>query len=203
MWHLLAPVVRWPLHSPLRLLLVLAGMVTVVVVMGQANAEEPARAGTTPTPTSSWLPSAVTTRPTAAASPQGGPTAGTSGAASVPAPADGTDAFADDPALSDPTAAASDAAAAFVAAWARPDQAPEAWQARVKPLVTEELWRDGLSETDPTRTPAVAVSGEPVQVAINAEQGVFDVPTTGEWIRVHVTYDTTSSTWLVSTVEAA
>jgi hypothetical protein len=72
----------------------------------------------------------------------------------------------------------------------------------VRPLVTVELWDGGLADTDPSRTPDVTVSGEPVQIAINAEEGIFDVPTTsGAWIRVYVARD--HDVWLASRVESA
>src|SRR5690606_21930549 len=101
------------------------------------------------------------------------------------ASAGATDDLSVDPAADDPSAAAADAAAAFVAAWARPDLDPEAWASNVRPLVTSDLWATGLSKTDPVSTPEVAVRGEPRQIAINAEEAVFDVPTTGDWVRVH------------------
>ncbi|WP_182112337.1 MULTISPECIES: hypothetical protein [unclassified Actinotalea] len=116
--------------------------------------------------------------------------------------ANATDELSVDPAEHHRSAAAADAASAFVAAWARPDLDTEAWSAGVRPLATSELWTTALSLTDPSRTPEVTVRGEPRQVAMNAEDGVFDVPTTGAWVRVHVVPGADDDGWLVSRVEA-
>ena len=37
MWHLFGPLVRWPLHSPLRLLGVVVGVVMAVLLLGEIN----------------------------------------------------------------------------------------------------------------------------------------------------------------------
>jgi hypothetical protein len=56
--------------------------------------------------------------------------------------------------------------------------------------------------TDPASTPEVAVRGEPRQVAMNAEEAVLDVPTTGAWVRVRVVV-APDGEWLASSVEPA
>lgn len=112
-----------------------------------------------------------------------------------------TDELSVDPADDDPSAAAANAAAAFVASWARPDLDVEVWSAGVRPLATSELWSTGLSMTEPSSTPDVTVRGEPREVAMNAEEGVLDVPTTGAWVRVYVVPSPDHRGWLVSRVE--
>lgn len=210
MWNVIAPFVRWPLHSPLRLFLIGMTALVLVFVAGEINGDDTAPAATPAaeaSATSSAEPSWSTVRsseaavtPTAAASPAPD---GTAGAAAGVSGEDETDAFHDDPAKTNPSAAAGDAAAEFVASWARPDRTVQDWSAEVQPLVTDGLWSDGLANTDPANTPAVTVRGEPRLVALNNEEGVFDVPTTGPWVRVHVQYDSADARWLVSNVEPA
>lgn len=183
MWDLLAPIIRWPLYSPARFVTVVVVTLVVVFVLGEVN-DRPEQAGAKAGPPTS----------TSAEDPPSTPVdAGSYTHA--------TDELSVDPAEHDPSAAAADAAAAFVAAWARPDLGPEAWAAGVRPLVTPELWAGGLNVTDPSRTPQVSVRGEPHQVALNAEEGVFDVPTTGAWVRVHIVVDSATDGWLISSVE--
>ncbi len=196
MWHLFGPLVRWPLHSPLRLLGVVVGVVMAVLLLGEINdrggssdavARESASAeagatGADPSPT----PTPSTTR-------EAGDDA--DGAAAAGA---GTDAFSADPAASDPGVAAQQAAAEFVAAWARPDLDAAAWQAGLAPLTAPQLLQS-LADTDPVNLPAVTVSGEPFRVAANAEAAVFDVPTTGEFVRVHV--QLIDGAWLATDVQ--
>lgn len=197
MWDLLAPIIRWPLYSPARFITVVVVTLVGVFLIGELNdgQNQPAAAADSSSPTAGQ--EEVSTSTTPGASPSDTPV----GAVSGDDDATPTDALSVDPAEDDPSAAAADAAAAFVAAWARPDLAPEAWGAGVRPLATAELWSSGLSVTDPSRTPSVTVRGEPRQAAMNAEEGVFDVPTTGAWVRVHVVRTPGQTTWLVSSVE--
>jgi hypothetical protein len=204
MWELLAPIIRWPLYSPARFLTVVVVALVAVFVIGEVNDRQDLPVAAT----GSRLPTANQDETSAA--PAATPGATPSDSAATPADtapthddAPATDELSVDPAQDDPSAAAADAAAAFVAAWARPDLSPKAWAAGVRPLATAELWSTGLKVTDPTRTPPVTVRGEPRQVAMNAEEGVFDVPTTGAWIRVHVTRTPAEEEWLVSSVEPA
>lgn len=198
MWHLFGPIVRWPLHSPLRLLGVVVVAIAAIMLLGAFNDRGAAEAGTTPgTTTAATVPGAGTTSspvstPPAEAGTDPQPTEGTTDAAG------GTDAFSTDPAESDPAVAAQQAAAEFVAAWARPDQDAATWQAGVGPHATPELLQS-LADTDPGNLPAVTVSGPPVQVAANAEAGVFDVPTTGEFVRVFV--ELVDGRWLATDVQ--
>lgn len=189
MWEVLAPIVRWPLYSPARFIAVVVVALAGVFVVGEVN-DDPA-----PVAAATGFASPTPARVDASPSPS------TAATASMPADATATDELSVDPADDDPSAAAADAAAAFVAAWARPDLDAKAWAAGVRPLVTSELWSTGLKLTDPSSTPEVTVRGEPRQVAMNAEEGVLDVPTTGAWVRVHVVSDPAEGEWLVSRVE--
>jgi hypothetical protein len=207
MWHIFGPLVRWPLHSPLRLLGVVAAAVVAVMLLGALNDRGPASAQTGDGPTASATPS-VTQAPSATASPTPGTAAdgsgfpgegtdGTGGDAAGGTDA-GTDAVSADPTQDAPVLAAQQAAAEFVAAWARPDLDRAAWQAGLAGHATPELLQS-LADTDPANVPAVTVSGQPVEVAANAEAGVFDVPTTGQFVRVHV--QLVDGAWLATDVE--
>jgi hypothetical protein len=203
MWHLFGPLIRWPLHSPRRLLGVVVALVAVVLLLGEINYY--GAAGTT-----AAEPSATQSATAAGEddSSGGAPTTTstlatpetTEGTGKTAAAAAGTDAFSEDPAAGDPAVAAQQAAAEFVAAWARPDLDAPTWQAGLTPLATPEL-AASLADTDPANVPPVTVSGQPVQVAANAEAGVFDVPTTGEFIRV--TVQLIDGRWLATDVQPA
>ncbi|MDM7855798.1 hypothetical protein [Cellulomonas alba] len=192
MWDALAPIVRWPLYSARRFAAVVIVALAAVFLVGQANDHS----GSGPT-------TAVSASPSEAVSTTAAPSPSDSLSDNVVDRTAGTDDLGADETGGDPSAAAADAAAAFVAAWARPDLDAQAWSAGVRPLVTSELWSSGLSTTNPASTPDVTVRGQPRQVAINAEEGVLDVPTTGAWIRVHVVPAPAGGTWLVSSVEPA
>jgi predicted lipid-binding transport protein (Tim44 family) len=195
MWHLFGPLIRWPLHSPLRLLGVIASAVVAVMLLGALNDRGPApadEAGPSPAVTVT----ATAGEQPAAASPAPSPTG--EATASPGNTAGGTDAFSDDPTTDEPVLAAQQAAAEFVAAWARPDLDTPTWQAGLAGHATPELL-ESLTDTDPANVPAVTVSGQPVEVAANAEAGVFDVPTTGELVRVHV--QLIDGAWLATDVE--
>ena len=197
MWHVLAPIVRWPLHSPWRLAGVVTALLVVIFVAGEINGDDRAPAV------------AATAAEESTATPSDGPTSSRSSTSATGEHYDdessidvdgSSDADSVDPTETNESVAAATAAAEFVSEWARPDLAPETWLAGVRPLVTPDLLQ-GLESTDPANLPEVAVSGEPVEVAMSKESGVFDVPTTGEHVRVFVSYDTDTSTWLVSSVE--
>jgi hypothetical protein len=194
MWHIFGPVIRWPLHSPLRLLGVIAAAIAAIMLLGAINdrgaSPDPVTGSTTttPTPTTRAEPSSTGPRPTPTATADG------SGDSELA----GTDAFSADPAADSPVLAAQQAAAEFVAAWARPDLDAPTWQAGLAPHTTPELLAS-LADTDPANLPAVTVAGQPVEVATNAEAGVFDVPTTGEFVRVHV--QLVDGAWLATDVE--
>ncbi|WP_258724405.1 hypothetical protein [Cellulomonas sp. NS3] len=197
MWHLFGPIVRWPLHSPGRLLGVVAVAVAAILALGAINDR-----GSGPDTVSS-TPSVMALGRTAVASDKAstslpGRTATPPGTKDGSSTSAGTDAFSEDPAASSAIVAAQEAAAQFVAAWARPDLDPVSWLGGLAPYATPEL-RQALADTDPVNVPAVTVSGQPVQVAINAEAGVFDVPTTGSFVRVFV--ELVDGTWLASDVQ--
>lgn len=211
MWELIAPILRWPLYSPRRLISIVVLVVAAVVVAGELNGDDTAPAVADEAPVESASPNTDNTQSEADSTSTPSPSTQQeiTWPDTSPTPQDDaepgdeaghTDALSGDPAADNPSLAAADAATAFVAAWARPDLERAAWEAGVRPLVTPELWAAGLGDTDPANTPEVTVAGEPVQVAINAEEGVFDVPTTGPWVRVHVAL-TDDSTWLAARVE--
>ncbi len=189
MWEVFGPIVRWPLYSPVRFITVVIAALVAVIIAGEVNNDPVATAG----PASPTVVRGHSPLP---------PSTGSAGASSGDAWAS-TDELSVDPADDDPSAAAADTAAAFVAAWARPDLDADEWTAGVRPLVTSELWSTGLNMTDPASTPAVVVRGEPRQLAINAEEAVFDVPTTGAWVRIQLTLGSDGGAWLVSGVEPA
>jgi hypothetical protein len=194
MWHLFGPLVRWPLHSPRRLLGVIAAAVAAVMLLGAINdrGPEPATAaGATATATAT--PEAGDSAPTRSPEPS---EAGDG--TEAPAAAAGTDAFSEDPAADDPVVAAQQASAEFVAQWARPDLDAATWQAGLAPRATPELMAS-LAATDPANVPAVTVTGPPVPVAANAEAAVFDVPTTGDFVRVFL--QLVGGAWLVTDVQ--
>lgn len=197
MWHLFGPIVRWPLHSPGRLLGVVAVAVAAILALGAINDRGPgpdtvssATSATTPGSTAAASDKGSTSLPDRTATP---PSTEERSATSA-----GTDAFSEDPATSSAVVAAQEAAAQFVAAWARPDLDSVSWQGGLAPYATPGL-RQALADTDPVNVPAMTVSGEPVKVAINAEAGVFDVPTTGSFVRVFV--ELVDGTWLASDVQ--
>jgi hypothetical protein len=190
MWEVLAPIVRWPLYSPARFAAVVIGALVAVLIAGEINDGSGPHA-TTSRPAPSIVVPQHSTPP-----PSTGSATASSGDASA-----ATEQLSVDPADGNPSAAAADTAAAFVAAWARPDLDADEWTAGVRPLVTTELWSTGLSMTDPASTPAVTVRGEPRQVGMNAEEAVFDVPTSGARVRIHLTRGADEGAWLVSGVE--
>lgn len=192
MWHVFAPIVRWPLRSPLRLGLIVVAFIAFVMVTGQLNASDkatPDSAPTTPT-TAASAPTSTTPTP-----------AGSVPASATTAPVDtegGSD--ADSVADDGPETAAEDAAASFVAAWARPDLKAPAWLAGVTPHATPEFAAK-LKTTNPANTPNVTVAGEPVEVAINAEAAVFDVPTSdSKFYRVQVQVQPNGA-WLATDIQ--
>ncbi|QHT54721.1 hypothetical protein GXP71_00455 [Cellulomonas sp. H30R-01] len=187
MWEALGPIIRWPLYSPRRFIGVVVAVLAAVFLAGEVNDGATESAATTAVSSASQVDEA----PSASAVPT----------RSAIGPATSGDSSYDS-STQDPAFAAADAAASLVAAWARPDLSAEAWSAGVRPLVTNDLWSNGLSMTDPASTPEVAVRGEPRQVAMNAEEAVLDVPTTGAWVRVRVVV-APDGEWLASSVEPA
>lgn len=198
MWEVLSPIVRWPLYSPARFIGVVLVAFVLVFVVGEVNDDE-GSAAVDFTASPSVTPEPPSTSPAAAPAGLSPSVTPTFGAGET---VDGADELAVNPADRNSSAAAADAAAAFVASWARPDLNRETWAAGVRPLVTADLWADGLSSTDPASTPDVTVRGEPRQVAINVEEAVLDVPTTVAWVRVHLAANADGG-WLVSRVEPA
>lgn len=196
MWHLLGPFVRWPLHSPWRLLGVVGAGIVAIVLLGAVNDR-----GAAPTTDSHETPAsnaAQVGRDVTAPHSTDTPPSTPSRTEQPGVSAGGTDAWSDNPADHDPLVAAEEAAAQFIAAWARPDLDAPTWQAGLVPLTTPQLLQ-ALAETEPSNVPAVTVAGQPVRVAANAEAGVFDVPTTGEFVRVFV--QLVDGKWLATDVQ--
>src|SRR5215211_6559163 len=140
MWHLFGPLIRWPLHSPRRLLGVVVALVAVVFLLGEINDDgrPAASAAAEPSATGEATGQPVGTAGDAA-TPTSSPSAPEGSDATDDAAAAGTDAFSADPAAGDPVVAAQQVAAEFVAAWARPDLDAPTWQAGLTPLATPEL----------------------------------------------------------------
>jgi hypothetical protein len=197
MWHIFGPVVRWPLHSPLRLFGVVVAVIVAIMLLGAINDRGSARDAAPSSPVATSTPGPRDgSSPTPA--PRATPAGTADGSGSDGSAAAGTDAFSSDPTAREPMLAAQQAAAEFVAVWARPDLDATSWQAGLAAHTTPQLLAS-LADTDPANVPAVTVSGQPVEVATNAEAGVFDVPTTGEFVRVHV--QLIDGTWLATDVE--
>lgn len=190
MWHVIAPVVRWPLHNPRRLAAVLLTALVLIVGAGKINSHsEPATEGVSAAPTR--------TDPSSTSS-------SVSSMSSTPTPATPTSVAATsfdehiEEDVGTPEQAAAATAAGFVTAWARPDMPQRGWLAGLGPIVTSDFLAQ-LSTTDVTRVPAVQVSSAPVIVASAADSAVIDVPTTGEYVRVHLAVS--DDAWLVSSIE--
>ncbi|MGW6130217.1 hypothetical protein ACWFNE_09340 [Cellulomonas sp. NPDC055163] len=196
MWHLLGPFVRWPLHSPWRLLGVVAAGIVAIALLGAIN--DRGAAPTTAPHETRTSNAAQLQRDVPPSHSTGTPLPTSSRTERPGVGAGGTDAWSDDPADQDPLVAAEEATAQFIAAWARPDLDSTAWQAGLAPLTTPQFLQ-ALTDTDPSNVPAVTVAGQPVRVAANAEAGVFDVPTTGEFVRVFV--QLVDGVWLAADVQ--
>ncbi|HEY8721594.1 hypothetical protein [Pengzhenrongella sp.] len=189
-WAVLAPVIRWPLRSPWRLIGVIVVVILGVNAAGALNSSgggPPARATESPTTANSTPGNATPT-------PSGSPPPARAAHDEI----GNSDALSGDPAATNDSVAAAQAAAQFVAAWARPDLSATAWHAAVRPLVTPKFYT-ALQTTDPANIPAATVSGQPVQVALNKEAGVFDVPTRSTYVRVFV--ELHAQTWLATDVQ--
>jgi hypothetical protein len=165
------PIWQWPLRSPARLGLTLAGVVAIAVGVSLAIG---ALGGTAP----------GTGLLSTGASSDGGTRAGsrsTAGAVATPAPTLLPPAA--DPApstlpLSEAPAAAIDLAARWSAAWLRPAAGTTGaqWLEGLRPYTTEE-YLSTLTNVDPANVPATRVTGEarPVRVAAGSVQ--VEVPT--------------------------
>lgn len=188
--ELLGPVLRWPLHSPRRLGLVLAGLITALLLVAALTSP----GGDAP-PGGATAPVVPTTEPSGPHTEHTTPVpAGTAWLEDLasPDPSDqtGTDGEVDADADADAgqVAAASAAAVAFVTAWARPDLAPEMWLAGLVD-VTDPAYLERLTTTDPANVPATAVTGPVEPIVTGAFYSEFLVPTDAGDLTVRVTYD--------------
>ena len=209
LWDVVAPWVRWPLHSPRRLLTVLAALV-LAITLWHAVAE--AASG----PTSPTGPGGV--QPTAAASsaadlpasPTAGSDAGPPPASTVPsdapnaAPAETAGSAPGSPVSAVPPVppGSGEAARGFVTAWAHPDLPAEEWLAGVRGYLTPELER-AMSYTDPAAIPSKQVIGpaEMVQAQPDGAAASFDVPTDAGPVRVDLAL--LQGRWLVTDIVPA
>lgn len=176
-WEALAPVVRWPLHSPRRL----AGfLVTVVAIVWLLAAVRPAAvADPTPRQSSSTSP----TRPPIAT---GGPSPTT------PPPASPV---ATSPQIAGVASSPVEVAVRFVTAWARPDLPVETWQTDVIALATSQFGAQ-LRSVDPRNVPARAVTGPATPSSATEVAATVGVPTDAGPVVVDLAL--MGSTWQVS-----
>lgn len=176
-WEAVAPVVRWPLHSPQRL----AGfLVAVVAIVGLLGALRPATfAGPAPSTSTSPTSSSSTRPPIATATPP--PT---------PAPAVGTS-----PSAAGAASSPAEVARRFVTVWARPDLPVEAWQTDVIALATPEFGAQ-LRTVDPRDVPARSVTGAATTTSAAEVTATVQVPTDAGPVVVEVAV--MGSSWLVS-----
>ncbi|MGW5237853.1 hypothetical protein ACWEOW_02870 [Monashia sp. NPDC004114] len=193
LWDVIAPWVRWPLHSPRRLFAVLGGVVVLMVLWHVAS-----RAAATTQPTASATSAAVTstaapstpsdTAPAPASTMTAMPTGtlpGTTPSASVgTSPAGGNPSDPTDPAV---PAGSAEAAQGFVTAWARPSLPADQWLSGVRGYVAPELERS-MSYTDPARIDATTVTGPArmVHVLPDGSAATFEVPTDAGATRVEL-----------------
>lgn len=207
LWEVLAPVVRWPLRSPMRFVGSIAAM-CLAVLMISGGSEEPSQSGTDD--------AAATT---AGREPAGAPLLGPVGVApqqlplpigaleqaetpSDPLMDEPGDPVADDP--GDPStdepgpakapSVATDRARAFMKAWANPDLSAKKWRAGVAPFADPVL-AEGFAKTDPNNVPASKVNGiKPLEVT--DQSIVYRVGTDAGDMRLVMTSD--GITWWVS-----
>lgn len=206
LWEVIAPWVRWPLHSPRRLF-------TIVTVIVLAFAGWHALAAATPRAASTSSAAGLEAGERGGSSTGGSftPTAGrpTSasaiGAASA-APTTATPAQTATPAGKGATpevpAGSGEAAEGFVTAWARPSLTTEQWLAGVRGYVAPTL-QQALSYTDPAKIPASHVTGPSrmVHVVPDGTAASFDIPTNAGPVRVGVALLT--GRWLVTDIVPA
>lgn len=193
LWEVLAPVVRWPLYSPARLLTVLAVVAAVVLVL-------PRVAGPGEGPPAASPAASATASPGSSPGDQRDSPDGPSPSTTTPAPGGSSS-----PPGPDLPAAATTAATTFLTSWARPAVPQRSWYAALAPLATPDL-AQGLAVTDPRNVPATRVTGplEPEEVSPNltAPTSVVFVAATDAGA-VAVTVTLTGSAWLVAHVAPA
>ena len=187
LWDVIAPWVRWPVHSPRRLFTVLAGNVILVVLWHVAPEAAPTtESSATATPAVSSASAAPSPSATAGQAPVVSPCAQvTSGghpdtSSSVAASGLTGATMAADGGPTDPIlpAGSAEAAQAFVTAWARPELPAGQWLAGVRGYLAPELERS-MSYTDPSQIDATKVTGPArmIRVLPDGTAASFEVPT--------------------------
>ena len=157
-WQALAPVVRWPLHSPRRLASLVAVLFVIgwlVATLGPSGVADPAPGSVT----SSTRPPA----PSAPASPSSSAASTASGGA-MSAPAVWV------------ASSPGEVAVQFVTVWARPDLPAEVWRTDVTALATPEFGAQ-LATVLPTNVPARRVVGSAVATSVTELVAAVTVPT--------------------------
>lgn len=188
MWALLAPIMRWPLYSPRRLVAVVAGLITVVMIMGNCSGGDEPPADVGPTPTSTATATAPTSpTPSSTASP-----------ATTKDENEEVGGLTDEDATATHDQVSGEVAAGFITAWARPDLTADAWMQGLRPIITDRLASE-LEGADPATAPALSVVAEPIPVDTSADTVTFDVQTTGGMVRVHMV--DVDGTWLTDRLE--
>lgn len=194
MWPLVAPVVRWPLRSPLRLVGTAAALVLTLALTSQCTS--------TPSP-----PQATTTS-AASPSPTSTPTPKRTNMADRPDPdAPVETKFDINPvpgAEQVVVLAAAPVSVAYVQEWGHPERTREEWLAAMAPLVTTRYY-DQLRTVDPTSTFPLTVTGDVVEQAFfDGDSATFAVPVSADgWARgVSVGLrNAPNGTWLVDYAE--
>ncbi len=194
MWSLVAPVVRWPLRSPLRLIGTVAALVLTLALTSQCTS--------TPSPPPAAAP--ATTSP----SPTPTPTPKRSSMADLPdrdapietkldtSPVPGAEQVV--------VLAAAQVSVAYVQEWGHPERTRDEWLAAMAPLVTTRYY-EHLKTVDPTSTFPLTVSGDVVELAFfDGDSASLAVPVTADgWARgVSVgLINAPNGTWLVDYAE--
>ena len=183
LWEALVPAVRWPLHSPRRLAVLLAALVVLIWLFGTLRptaAADPGPASTmnpTPLPSSSvsnTMPSSMVppVAPVTSSTPPPGPAPASAGSAEV--------------------------ATRFVTAWARPDLPVQQWQADLIPLATADFAAQ-LRTVFPANVPARSVSGQATVGSVSELAASVTVPTDAGPVLVQLAV--IRDTWRVSATD--
>lgn len=166
LWEVLAPVIRWPLHSPARLALVVLALLAAVVGLGRLNGGEEAP------PAAAVASSAAQDEATTDTSTSPAQTSSTAASSSSGSPSSTAAASASSAAATAPASAARQ----FVAAWARPELPAQTWLAGVTPLATTGF-ATSLQSVDPANVPGTRVAGAPVVRAQTPTTATVEVAT--------------------------
>jgi hypothetical protein len=159
LWELLAPIVRWPMYSPKRLVAVLVGLTVAVFVIGKVSSDPLSVAQTAASSISPTVSSTVS------------PAATSSTEASDPVP----------------TSDALQVARAFVKAWAQPQLSPNAWWRQVS-RYTDEGFGQALGSTNPAQVPATRLRSVRL-VSQEGDRAEVNVRTDGPTVRVLLVKD--------------